>query len=267
MRTNCKIILLAISTLGFAAAAHAADLKPLKAPAGAFYAGGTGWYGGLGASAAVAQSSVQGNNLFATSLATGSLMAAGGSVDGVLGYITPGWRIETSVSYQNIQGSTDLASNASASVASRWSASQEFDVSANLFANIMTAIGTTGLTNVINFPSFTPQLPANIAVATTPRQYFGAGLQEFGISGTFGAANGVAVGVDPFIKTGFIWQTVDSTGKLNGGAVDLFASVAFPLRGFTMGNAFSANGTPLTLGAGADLGTQYRTGIHYDFGI
>ena len=50
-------------------------------------------------------------------------------------------------------------------------------------------------------------------------------------------------------------------GKTNGGGVDLWASVSWATKGATLNNVFAANGTPLTTGAGALMGTTYLTGI------
>ena len=105
----------------------------------------------------------------------------------------------------------------------------------------------TGLTNP--FPSFTPQLPSNVGVAVTPREYFGVFVTEFGISGTFGAATGQSVGVAPGVRTGYLWQTVDATGRPNGGALDLGVAVDWPTKGATFNNVFAGSGAPLTLNA------------------
>lgn len=257
MRKLVCLLLLASSS------AFAADMPVKASPQGLFYTpAGSGFYAGIGTEAAIAQSNVSGTNLFATSLVGGNLKAAGGAVKGVVGYITGNqtrwYRLEASVAYQNITGSNDTSS-----VASRWSASQEVDVSVNYLQAVWSAIGNLG----VNFPTFTPVLPSNVAVSATPRQYVGAGFREFGIDGTFFGGTGSSWSAAPMIKSGFLWQTLDSTGKPNGGALDAFAWVSFPMRGITVGNAFAANGAPLTFGAGANMGTQYGLGLHYDFGL
>lgn len=255
MKKSVMFLAMLLSTSAFAA-----DMMPLKAPTAINAGGGGGWYIGVGSEAAVAQANVSGTNLFATSLVGGDLKAAGGAIKGVVGYINPKLRFEASIGYQNITGS-DTAGNAS--VASRWSASQEVDVNFSLFQNILTAVGNIGFA----FPSFNPVLPSNITVAAMPRQYVGFGAREFGINGTFGAASGSTWSASPMIKSGFIYQAIDGTGKSTGGAWDAFAWVSFPMRGITFDNAFAANGQPLTFGAGANLGTQYGLGLHYDFGL
>lgn len=244
-----------------AAADQAAPL--LKAPA-LTKIGYPGWYLFLGSEAAVAQSSVSGNNVFATSLASGNLKAAGGAIKGGFGYITPKWRWENSVGYQNITA-TESVAGASASVASRWSATSEIDVNFSIFQNLLAAVNA-GVSNVgFSFPSFTPVMPSNIAVAAAPRQYVGAGIRAFGLDGTFGAASGATVSLGPMVKTGFIYQAVDGTGKSTGGSWDVFAWANWPMRGFTLDNVLAPGGVPLTIGASANMGPQYGAGIHYGF--
>ncbi len=251
-----KIILaLLMST----AVASAADI-PIKAPS-LMQTGYPGWYLLVGSEAAVAQANVSGNNLFATSLVSGGLKAAGGAVKGGFGYITPKWRLETSVGYQNITGS-DTTAGGSASVASRWSATQEFDFNYSLLQNILTAVGNIG----VAFPTFTPVLPSNLSVAASPRQYFGFGAREFGIDGNILGATGSSWSAAPMIKSGFIFQALDSTGKSTGGAWDAYAWVSFPMRGITLDNVF-ANGTQVTFNTGANMGTQYGLGLNYNFGL
>ena len=171
---------LLVSLLLLAMPAHAADMAVKAPPSGPV----SGWYVGIGSTAAVAQSNVSGTNVFASSLATGSLTAAGGSIDVAIGYITGKYKVEFDGSWQNIQGSTSVAatpttSAASAWVASRWSASQEVGVNFNLLQTIAAVIPSL---SGIAFPSFTPVIPNNIAVlnAASPVQYVSVGLREFG---------------------------------------------------------------------------------------
>jgi hypothetical protein len=250
--------------------ALAADLSvaPLyKAPPSNPFsnASGSGVYIGIGTTAGVSNSQVSGNNIFATSLAGGDLNSDGASVDAAIGYISGNtsilgfgnwWRVEASGSYQNI-----TATAGGASVQQRWSGMQEFDVGADLINQITAVVGNLG----INWPTFTPQLPANVAVAAVPKQYFGAIVKEFGMSGNFGGVGGETVAVAPGIKSGFLWQTIGINGKPNGGAIDAFAYVAWPVKGFTVNNVIGTGGAP-TLGAAAvGLGTQYGAGLKYDF--
>ncbi len=264
-----KIAILSMLTaLALPASAFAADMAykappPVRTP-------GSGWYCGVGTEADVAQSNVSGTNLFATSLATGGLTATGGSLNGMCGYIsgTPNrwWRAQTEGGWSNIQGTnavgpTATSSGASAFIAQRWHGSQEFDVGFEVVQRVIAAI--PNLSTLVNWPVFTPPTPT--VPVGTPHQYVGVGLREFGESGRFGLSTGQTVGVAPMIKSGFIWQTLDTSGNLNGGALDAYAWVAFPMRGFTMGNVLASNGSPLTFGAGANMGTQYGLGLNYNF--
>jgi hypothetical protein len=254
--------LAALTALMLSTAAQAADQAlPLKAPA-TTRIGYPGWYLFVGTEAVVAQANVSGNNLFATSLVGGDLKAAGGAVGGGFGYITPKWRFETGAHYQNITGSLP---GVTASVASRWSAYQEVDVNFSIFQNILTALNAGISAGGFAFPSFAPVLPSNLTVAAMPRQYAGAGFREFGLDGAFGGATGATVSAGPFVKTGFIYQAVDATGKSTGGSWDVFAWVNWPMKGFTLNNVLAANGTPVTIGAGANMGTQYGTGLNFGF--
>lgn len=261
----------ALAALALPASAFAADMAVKAAPAIPFTANASDWYWGVGAYAGVAQSNVSGTNLFATSLATSNLTADGGGIEGVLGYLhgstaTLGfgnwWRAQTAASYQNIAGGVSVAGD-SASVSSRWAATQEFDVGADLVTYIMSALGPNA---TVNFPTFTPQLPANIQVGI-PKQYFGVIIREHGLDGNFGAAHGVSVGIAPGIKSGFLFPTLGAGGTPNGGAIDLWASVSWDTKGATLNNVFAANGTPLTTGAGANMGTTYLTGITVEKGF
>jgi hypothetical protein len=253
-------------------AAMAADMPVpfLKAPAAA--TAGSGWYVGILTEADVAQANVSGTNVFATSFASGNLTATGGAVGGEFGYIgncAIGWcRGKFTGAWQNITGTntvgaTATTSAASASIASRWSSTQEFDIGVEWLQRVLAALPTLG--NVNLFPTITPITPT--VPVGTPKQYIGVGLKEAGVSGSFGMANGTTVGVYPMVTGGFIWPTLGTNGKPNGGAIDASAGIAFPVKGFSMGNVFATNGAPLTFGAGANLGTQYWTRLSYDFGL
>jgi len=269
-----KFLLATIALAALSTSALAADMAT-KAPPSPFQTySGSGFYWGIGTTSGVDQANVSGNNIFATSLVSSNLMAAGQSIDGEIGYIwgnasvagIANWaRVYLSGSYQNISGgvsvgATPTSGAAALSIASRWSSMQGIDVGADI---VQFVLSKTGLTNP--FPSFTPQLPSNVAVAVTPREYFGAFVTEFGIDGRFGEATGQTVGVAPGIRTGYLWQTVDQTGKPNGGALDLGVAVDWPQRGVSFNNVFAANGAPLTLNAGANIGTQYKAYLRYDF--
>lgn len=246
-----------------ATGAHAADMA-VKAPPLSPFAGGSGIYWGIGTYGGVAQSNVSGSGILATSLVSSNVTASGGGIDAALGYINGNtsqlgfanwYRFEAEGSYQNISGGVG-----SGSVASRWGATQEFDVGADVLAYLTSVLGSG-----INWPTLTPPaLPANVTVGV-PKQYIGAIVREFGLDGTIGNAHGVTVGIAPGVKTGFLYPTVDKTGKPNGGAIDLWASVTWNTRGATIGNVFAANGTPLVFNAGVNQGTTYLVGIRADF--
>jgi len=255
----------------------AADL-PLKAPPyqSVFSTpNGVGWYGGIITEADVAQAHANGTNLFATSLVGGGLNATGGAVGATGGYIgafpNGWWRVHNDVVWSNVAGTnavgaTATTSAASAFVAQRWAATQGLDVSMEWLQAIYSRLPALP---VANFPTFVPPTLPTITNVTygTPRNYAGFMLKEAGISGGFGAARGTTIAVYPGLETGFIWPTINSlTGKPDGGALEASAYVAFPIRGFTLNNAFSAAGLP-TVGAGASLGTNYGARFSYLFGL
>ena len=233
----------------------------------------SGWYWLVGTYAGVAQSSVSGNPLLVTSLATGNLTAAGAGVDLGFGYIHGDttklgignwWRVELSGSYQNIQGGMSTPGN-SASVASHYAATEEFDVGADVISMIQSVLGSSG----VSFPTFAPAslLPANLAVATTPKQYFGFVIREFGINGQVGEASGASVGVAPGVKTGYLYQALGPDGKPNGTAVDVWASATWALKGFTVNNVLAANGAPVQVDGGYEMGATYLAGVHANFNL
>lgn len=265
-----RLLLAAIAAAILAStAAFAGDLLPTKAASQNPFLiqNGSGWYVGVGSSASVAQSSVSGNNVFATSLVNGNLTADGATVDAVWGYIWARqgfWaRFQATGSYENVTAGTPLGGGAS--LAARWSASQEADIGLNVFQTLLTPVLSVVNAN-INFPTFTPTLPSNITVGA-PQQYVGVGVKEVGLSGTIGAASGSQWLVEPMLTSGFVWPTLGSNGKPNGGAIEAFAGVAFPVNGLTLNNVFAANGAPLTIGASVSLGTQYWLGLHVLFGL
>jgi hypothetical protein len=256
--------------LGVAAAvlmsssAFAADLGLTKAPPAPLFAGGAGFYWGIGTYGGVASSSLNGSGLLVTNLVSNNVEAAGGGLDGAIGYINGNtstigfgnwYRLEAEGSYQNIQGA--IGGN---SVASRWAATQEADVGADVLAFF-----TSILPGAINWPTLTPpNLPASNIAVGVPKQYVGVEVREFGIDGSIGGKNGTSIGIAPGVKTGFIYPTLGANGKPNGGAIDLWASVTWNTRGATIGNVFAANGQPLTFNAGTNMGTTYLVGIRAD---
>lgn len=255
----------AAAAAALAASAFAADM-PLKAVpySNPFVPGGSGWYVGLGTTASLSANQVSGNNAF--TLTGQDLNANGGTVDVAVGYINGNanqlgflnwYRVELSASYENI-----TATSGPISTSQRWAATQEVDFGADVLTTILQAVNIG-----ISFPSFTPTLPGNVALAATPKQYVGFMLREYGVSGQFGSAGGETVAVAPGLKSGFIWPTLDKTGKLNGGALDAFAWVAWPVRGFTVANVLAPGGVGPTVQGGVSQGTQFGAGIKYDIGV
>ena len=266
-----KFLLASAALIALALPASAADMAVKAAPVSPFVNYGSGWYWGVGTYAGVAQSSVSGTTFVGSQL-SGNLTAAGAGIDVAFGYMhgntsTLGfgnwYRLEAEAGWQNIQGGVSVPGQ-SASVRSTWSATQEADIGADVMAAIMARVGNLGLT----IPTWQPPLPSNLVgqVSNTPKQYFGVVIREHQLSGTFAQAGGEFVAIAPGIKSGFIYQTVDSTGKPNGGGVDLWASISWDTKGLTMNNVFGAGG-PIVLGPGAKMGTTYLAGIRADFGL
>lgn len=250
--------------------AVAADL-PVKAPqsqASPFVtANGSGFYWGIGTTSKVADSTVNGN-VFAGNLISSNVMAAGQTVDGEVGYIWGNasvagfanwWRLYASASYQNISGGVSVPSN-SASVASRWAAQQGFDVNADVVQMIFTTFGWTN-----PFAGFQPQLPSNIAVAASPRQYIGGFVTEVGLTGNFGQASGTSWAVAGGARTGFLWQMLGANGKPNGMAFDSGVQVSWMPKGVTFNNVFAGNGAPLAVNSSVNMGTTYALYARLDF--
>lgn len=256
--------LIAIASLY--SAAFAADL-PAKAPAVPVqpFATGSpgGWYVGVNTEAAVASSSVSGTNF--PSLTGANFTAAGAAVGVDIGYIWNNciggsWcQVEFGANWQNISGAVSVGS-----AQSTWSLTQEADIGLQVFQTIIAVL--PGLN--ASFPTFNPSglLPADIAVATTPRQYVGFKLQEFDLGGSFGSATGQSVAVAPGIDTGYRWQTLGTNGSPNGGSLNIQAFIVWPTKGVSLSDVFAA-GHPITIGAAVQESTIYGAKLQYDFGI
>src|SRR5580704_8140926 len=184
---------------------------------------GSGWFYGLGTYAGVAQSSVNGNSLLVPALVSSNVTASGGGVEGVVGYVhgntnTLGfgnwYMLEAKGAYQNIQGGVQVPGG-DAGFFSRWSATEDACVGADVLASITAVIGNLGFTN---WPTWSPSLPANVQVGI-PKQCIGIQVREFGLGGQFGGANGTTVGFAPGPITQFIYPTLGTNGAPNGGAV------------------------------------------------
>ena len=227
---------------------------------------GAGLYIGVGTSAAVASENVSGNVFSLPGVTGGGMTAAGGTVDVDVGYIwgrcvLNTWcQVEADAKYANIIGS-----NAVGTLSTQWAFTQEFDLGADVLQTILALLPSASLP----FPTFNPStlLPANIAVATTPRGSFGFKQEELLLSGSVGQAGGQTWAYAPGVTSGFRWQTLGTNGLPNGGSIKVFADVLWPMKGVSIANVFGVGGAPIVTQASATLDTLYVAGIHYDFGI
>ena len=221
------------------------------------YSGGSGFYGGVNTIAGVQQASTSANGLFASSLATGNLAAAGGGIGATVGYTAGGsqfwWAAEASGDWMNVSATQNLPGQTT-SVSSRWQAEQVVKIGGTLQTNFLNAIAPLG----VNFPSFTlPVAPSNISVAASPHPYIMAGVKEFDISGNFNSTGGSAVGIAPLIGAGTISSIIDTSGKPTGLALDLFAEVVFANKGLALNNVLGG-GAPAN--ANLQMTNQYWAG-------
>lgn len=263
-----KVILLLSAFVLSPLPALAADM-PVKAPNFAYPLDLAGWYAGIDTGAAVSRASVTGSStLFANSLITGKLNAAGGYIGGCVGYIRGNvgswWAVQGCGDWQNITAS---APGIAASVGSRWDSTVEVRLGGtinpvNLMLDTLSNLGVGGLA----FPTFIPVAPGGISVAVAPRTYMAGGIDFKGLNGDFFKANGTTVAVSPMIKTGAIWQVLNKNGQSTGGVVDTYAKISFMDKGITVGNVFGTGGAPV-VGGHASLGTTYTAGVAYYFGL
>jgi hypothetical protein len=262
-----KYLLLTTALAALALPAYAADM-PVKAPpvvSPFINWTGSGWFWEFGTYAGVAQSSVNGSSLLVSSLVSSNITASGGGIEVGLGYIhgntnTLGFgnwfELQGKGAYQNIQGGIQVPGGDSGFF-SRWSAEQDACVGADVIAAIGSVIGNLG----VNWPTWTPSLPANVQVGI-PKQCFGGEVREFGLGGQFGGATGTTIGVAPGVITEFIYPTLGTNGLPNGGAVKLWASVDWNAKGFTFDNVFGKTGS-VGVTPGVSEGTTYRAGIDF----
>ena len=258
-----KFMLATAAILGLTVSANAADM-PLKAPpvspAAADY---SGWYWALGPSAKVADSTVNGNVLLAN-LASSNVMAAGGGIDFEFGHISGNisqvgffnWsRLYAEGTYQNVAGGF-TAPGASASTVSRWSAQQGFDINADIVTYVLSAFNWPN-----PFSGVSPPTLSNIAVAAGPHQYMGIFVTEQGLGGNFGAATGTSWAAAIGARTGWLYETLNTSGKPNGLALDSGLQVAWMPKGITFDNVFAGN-TPIAAHASTIQGTTYGVYAH-----
>jgi hypothetical protein len=267
-----RLIVAALAALAFASPALAQSASPPVAtksqvlPVSPFINYTNGFFVGLGPSAGLAASNVSGNIITLPGLTGGALNAAGGAIDVDFGYVwghcfLNSWcQIEADFSYQNISGG-----NAVGTVSSNWILTQEADFGIDILQTVLSYL--PGVQNP--FPSFSPTglLPANIAVAATPRGYVGFKQAELLVSGNVGAAGGQTWEYAPGVTTGYRWQTLNSAGKPNGASIKIFADAFWADKGVSISNLFGAGGAPIVTAPKAGMDTLYRFGVHVDFGI
>jgi hypothetical protein len=260
-----KFLLAGVALVALALPAVAADM-PVKAPPSPFQTyTGSGLYWGLGSTAKLADSTVNGN-LFASNLATGNVNAAGGTLDFEVGYIWgnatlagfANWaRVYSDGSWQNITAGVSTSGN-NATVVSRWSAQQGVDVNADIVNYILSALNWKN-----PFPAFPPPtIPSNLSVAATAHQYVGLFLTEQGLGGNVGAANGTSWAAAFGARTGWLYQLLNASGKPNGMAFDSGFQVAWMPKGVTFNNVLASNGAPLAVNTSVNMGTTYGVYVH-----
>lgn len=267
-----RSFLLATAALVLAAPAFAADMAVKAPPIVSPFVNwsGSGWFYGLGSYAGVAQSSVNGSSLLVPSLVSSNVTASGGGIEATVGYVhgntnTLGfgnwYMLEAKGAYQNIQGGVAVPGG-DAGFFSRWSATQDACVGADVLSAITAVVGNLGISS---WPTWSPSLPANVQVGI-PKQCLGVEVREFGLGGQFGGATGTSVGVAPGAMTQFIYPTLGTNGAPNGGAIKAWASVDWNTKGFTFNNVFGASG-PVGVKPGVSEGTTYLAGIDILFSV
>jgi hypothetical protein len=261
-----KLLLATTALVAFTASAFAADMAVKAQPPNPLTNwSSSGYFWGVGTFGGVAQSSVNGNSLLIPSLVSSNITADGGGIEGVVGYIHGNtnvvgfgnwYLLEAKGAYQNISGGVEAAGG-SAGFFSRWSATQDVCVGADVITAITSVVGNLG----INWPTLTPSLPANVQVGI-PKQCLGADVREFGLGGEFGGATGTTVGVAPGVMTQFIYPTLAPNGLPNGGAIKAWGSVDWNTKGLTFSNVFGKTG-PVGVTPGVSEGTTYTLGIDF----
>jgi hypothetical protein len=260
-----RFLLTTTALLALAIPAAAADM-PVKVPPVSPFINwnGSGLFWELGTYGGVEQSSVNGNSLLIPSLISSNVTASGGGVGGGFGYIHGNtnivgfgnwYMLEAKVAYQNIQGGFQ-APGGSAGFWSRWSATQDACVGADVVLAATSVIGNLGL----NWPTWTPSLPANVQVGI-PKQCFGVQLREYGVGGQFGGVGGTTTAVAPGLITQFIYPTLATNGTPNGGAIKVWASADWSTKGLEFNNVFGKSG-PIGV-ASVSQNKTYLAGIDF----
>lgn len=213
-----KFLLASVTLLAFGAAANAADLSLLKAPAPAGYPAAGGFYFGLGASSTAASATVANTGIF----------AAGAGVDGVVGYQWHGGldfiAAEADITYTNLGNSGACPMTASTVVSC--SAGDQWEIEPLVKFGFPLSTVTKILPNLGGLFPALPALPSNLALGNStqhPYVYVGAPVRDD--SASYGLATGKEWLIQPEIGAGFLsqWQqglvvdvragcTVGSTG-------------------------------------------------------
>jgi hypothetical protein len=225
----------------------------------------SGYFWGVGTYAGVEQASVNGNSLLVPSLVSNNINASGGGVEVVFGYIHGNtnlvgfgnwYMLEAKGAYQNIQGGLQVPGGSSGFF-SRWSATQDACVGADVITAITAVVGNLG----VNWPTWTPSLPANVQVGI-PKQCLGVQVREYGLGGEFGGAGGTTTAIAPGVLTQFIYPTLSTNGTPNGGAIKLWASADFASKGLEFSNLFGAGG-PVGIHPSVSQNKTYLAGVDF----
>jgi len=261
-----KTILAAVALAVLSAPAFAADM-PLKAPPPNPLTTWTasGYFWGAGTYAGVDNASTNGNTLLVPALVSSNVNAAGAGVEAIFGYIHGNtnlvgfgnwYMLEAKGAYQNIQGGTSVAGGSS-SFWSRWSATQDACVGADVITALTSVIGNLG----VSWPTWTPSLPANVQVGI-PKQCLGVEVREFGLGGQFGGAGGTTTAIAPGLITQFIYPTLASNGTPNGGAIKLWASADITTKDLEFTNLFGKTG-PVGVNPSVSQNKTYLAGVDF----
>jgi hypothetical protein len=225
---------------------------------------GSGLFWEVGTYAGVEQSSVNGNSLLIPSLVSSNVTASGGGVEVGFGYVHGNtnvvgfgnwYMLEAKAAYQNVQGGFQVPGG-SAGFWSRWSATQDACVGADVVLAVTSVIGNLGL----SWPTWTPSLPANVQVGI-PKQCFGVQVREYGVGGQFGGVGGTTTAIAGGLLTQFIYPTLATNGTPNGGAIKVWASADWSGKDLEFNNVFGKIG-PIGV-ASVSRNKTYLAGIDF----
>lgn len=234
-----KILLGLLLSTGLA---HAADM-PIKAPANPFaYPTTDGFYFGLGTMGGGGNANVSSSAAIGLGLNSAELVTNQISVNGLVGYA---WNVPSSAmfaaveawfGYNNFNGS---APGISLTGPATFTQRVMFGAPLSTIASLFPSFGIT-------VPPF-PTLPAGQTVSNVKPYLFGS-LSEDDTSLNFGAVANKDWRVSPGFGFGAL-------GQLTGGtAIDVFAMMKFPQKGFNIG-------MPVGTVATGGVDTQYLAGL------